>query len=231
MLWDLSGAGSGTLLRSPWQFWPGQLGVNGLMIDWMWFVWRWVPAQREEGAGSFLSSDCVFQHHIHPCRLPLGMKYFCIWWLVCQQQVVFIMPVPEKLTISSVMCSEPGSGAKKPFLYVGSPLSCPNTVWLIWCAREEREGLNDRKWHQLGELFCYHANDCLIRFKHESSCALAPITRGISMPSQPWNSGEILPESHYLGKLRLTLQAEGLYGVCQKNFPLTQNSKSHRYYT
>lgn len=120
------------------------------------------------------------------------MIYFCIWWLVYQQQVVSIMPVPEKLTVSSVMCLEPVLSARKPFLYVGSRFSCLNTVWLIWPAREQREGLNHRKWQQLGEILCYHANDCPIWFKYELSCALALTDRGIIMPSQPWNFIEIL---------------------------------------
>lgn len=97
------------------------------------------------------------------------MIYFCIWWFECQQGVVSIKPVPEKLTISSGMCLGPASGARNLFLYLGSLCSCPNTAWLIWPARETRELLNYRKWQHLGELLGDNTNDCPVSFKYELS--------------------------------------------------------------
>lgn len=86
--------------------------------NWLLFVCSQVPTQRQEGANGLLFPSGVFQYRTHPCKLPLGMMYFCIWCLVRPQQVVSIMPVPEKLTISSVMSLGPASSARKPFFYM-----------------------------------------------------------------------------------------------------------------
>lgn len=131
-------AGSTVLPPVPSRFWPGGQGVVGLRTDLVLFVWRLVPVQREEGDQGLILSYCVFYCCLRPCKLLLEMIYFCIWWLVHQQQVISIVLVLENLTISSGMWLEPTCSAKNSLLYVGSPFSCPNTVWLTWSAREKR---------------------------------------------------------------------------------------------
>lgn len=146
-----------------------------------------------------------FQYYSHPCRLPLGMTYFCPWWLVYHTASCICQASAREIDclISNVFGT--GRWCQKTLFICGLRRKLSKcSVINRGCQGEER-GLEPREATTVSRIVVL-SMPVIAPYDSDVNEAApgVPADGGVIMPSWPWKSAEIPIESPFLGKPWLT---------------------------